>query len=121
MPNECCNHITITCENIDEISNLVKNELQHIELNDFVFNERVHMLKRGKKGIIFEIVTDWNPDFDWLNSLLSSYPKCWIKNEWNEEGGTAGVWVGFVKNNEPFVQSMTWEDLCIESRHFMFL
>ena len=121
MPNECSNYITITCDNMDELSTLVQTEFQHIENNDLVYNDRVRMVKRGKKGIIVDVETAWTPDFDWLESLLSSYPNCWIKNEWHEEGGIAGVWVGSVKNNEPSVQSMTWEDLCIESRHFMFL
>ena len=27
----------------------------------------------------------WQPDFEWLESLITNYPECWIKNEWWEE------------------------------------
>jgi len=31
MPNDCWNHITITCDCIKELDNLVNNELKHKE------------------------------------------------------------------------------------------
>ena len=106
MPNDCFNHITITCDNEDELHALVKNELQNKEGNKYIYNEKINMIKKGKKGIIFELVNNLYPDFNWFNILLDTYPHCWIKNEWCEEGGTAGVWIGSVKNNRNFIQSM---------------
>ena len=45
----------------------------------------------------------------------------WVKNEWDEEGGMAGVWVGFVgEDNEKQIQEMHWRDLCIEEKVYFF-
>ena len=125
MPNDCWNHITITCENPsvpDELNSLVMNELQHKENDEYIYHETVEMKKRCRRGIIFNIWSPWNPDFEWLESLILKYPKCWIKNEWSEEGGFAGVWIGHVdNNNEPVIESLTWEDICIEGKHYLFM
>ena len=125
MPNDCWNHITITCENPsvpDELNSLVMNELQHKENDEYIYHETVEMKKRCRRGIIFNIWSPWNPDFEWLESLILKYPNCWIKNEWSEEGGFAGVWIGRVdNNNEPVIESLTWEDICIEGKHYLFM
>jgi len=125
MPNDCWNHMTITCENPsvpDELNSLVMNELQRKENDEYIYNETVKMKKRGRRGIIFNIWSPWNPDFEWLESLILKYPNCWIKNEWSEEGGFAGVWIGHVdNNNEPVIESLTWEDICIEGKHYLFM
>jgi hypothetical protein len=60
------------------------------------------------------------PDFKWLDSLLDKYPNCWVKNEWNEEGGLAGVWVGSVIDNKKIIKEMDWRDLSIEEQHYFF-
>jgi hypothetical protein len=116
MPNDCCNHITITCENPhvrDELTSLVENELQ---------NENVRMIKQGRRGIIFDVWSPWNPDYEWLEGLVDKYPNCWIKNEWYEEGGLAGVWIGFINNrNEKTIQDFTWDDICIEGKVYLFM
>jgi hypothetical protein len=123
MPNDCWNHMTITCEDPEELTRLVQNELQEKgELCKWVFHDTIEMIKRGAKGIMFRQWTPWNPNYDWLENLLTKYPLCWIKNEWDEEGGMAGVWVGYTnKNDEQIVQKMMWRDLCIEEKHFLFL
>jgi hypothetical protein len=98
------------------------NELQHNENDEYIYNKTVEMIKRGRRGIIFNIWSPWNPDFEWLESLILKYPNCWIKNEWSEEGGFAGVWIGHVdNNNEPVIESLTWEDICIEGKHYLFM
>jgi hypothetical protein len=63
----------------------------------------------------------WNPDYEWMESLLQKYPNCWVKNEWSEEAGIAGVWVGFVVNNQPIVRNLAWEDISIEGKHYLFM
>lgn len=124
MPNDCWNNLTITCiqnkftieEDAAELTTLVTNELQH-RLND----EPNRMKQRGRRGVICSIWSANEPDFEWLKSLLTKYPNCWIKNEWNEEGGSAGVWVGYVKNNEPFIKELEWDDISIEGHYYLFM
>lgn len=123
MPNDCWNHMTITCEDPEELTRLVQNELQEKgELCKWIFHDTIEMIKRGAKGIMFRQWTPWNPNYDWLENLLTKYPSCWIKNEWSEEGGFAGVWVGYTnEDGKPNIQQMTWSDLCIEAKHYLFL
>ena len=123
MPNDCWNNMTITCEDPKELTSLIQNELQEKDKNGkYVYHETIEMIRRGSKGIIFRLWTPWIPNFEWLESLLTNYNECWVKNEWNEEGGMAGVWVGFIdQHNEQSIKEMTWTDLCIEARHYLFL
>jgi len=146
MPNDCWNRMTITCleyEYTEELKNLIKNELQYEEKendekNDEEkdkenkegqpkYHEIVRMIRCGRRGIIFEIWSPWNPDYEWLEGLLDKYPNCWIKDEWSEEGGNAGVWVGYNSSNnqnnekEKMIQSFAWDDLCIEGKEYLFM
>jgi hypothetical protein len=120
MPNDCWNHITITCDCIIELDNLVNNELKHKEGDKLVYNKTVTMIKKGSKGIIFDKITNWQPDIMWLEDLLHKYSMCWIKNEWYEEGGLAGVWVGSKKEDKLNIKELEWEDLTIEGKMFLF-
>jgi len=121
MPNDCWNHITITCQNdAEELNNLIMNELQHRKDDQYAYHETVDMLKRGTRGAIFKLWSAWNPDFEWLDGLLDKYPNCWIKNEWSEEGGLAGVWIGFVEKNEKIIKQLTWDDICLEGKQYLF-
>lgn len=131
MPNDCWNHITITCRNseyIEEINNFVVNELDRLnnELKDhedaYTYEEMITIKKKGRRGIMFRMWSAWSPDYEWLSGLLDKYPNCWIKNEWEEEGGLAGVWIGCMSdNNEKDIQKLTWHDLCIEEKYFLFM
>jgi len=125
MPNDCWSHITITCENreaVDELNNLIITELKYKEGDKYVYHdETVKMIKRGTRGIIFDMWSAWNPDYEWLEGLLEKYPNCWVKNEWSEEGGCAGVWVGFMNNNkEKIIKNLQWDDICIEGKTYLF-
>ena len=58
MPNDCWNHITITCENREfakELNDLVINELQYKDGDKYVYHETVTMIKQGTIGIIFNL------------------------------------------------------------------
>jgi hypothetical protein len=116
MPNDCWNHITITCELEDKTG-----ELQSLFVNELQNNTTVEIIKKAKRGIIFDIWSAWNPDYEWLESLLYRYPNCWVKNEWNEEAGNAGVWVGYVVDNKPVVRHLAWEDISVEGNAFLFM
>jgi hypothetical protein len=121
MPNDCWNNITIICEDSKELDKLFINELTREEDRDygieFYYYKNITIQKKCFNGIIFQQLTSWKPQYEWLESLLTKYPNCWVKNEWNEEGGIAGVWVGSVKNG---IQSMSWEDLSIEAKYYIF-
>jgi hypothetical protein len=116
--------MTITCHNYkytEELNSLIENELQHEKNGELVYHKTVEITKRGIRGIRFTIRTAWNPDYNWLDGLLDKYPHCWIKNYWREEGGTAGIWIGFMKDNVKDITHFAWQDLCIEEDVFLFL
>jgi hypothetical protein len=80
------------------------------------------MQKKGCRGVLLELWSDWNPPYDFLEELLTKYPSCWVKNEWNEEGGFAGVWIGYVTTDgEKEITRLEWDDLSIEDKHFLFM
>ncbi len=113
MPNDCWNHLTITCP-----VPFVLNRLIDMEIREY---HQCITKTRGERGVRICIWSPNEPDFDWLSDLLYKYPDCWIKNEWDEEGGRAGVWVGFVDNNDnKVIKQMEWADLCLEERDYFF-
>ena len=125
MGNDCWNKLTITCkQSSDELNELIANEIQYKqneEYDESVHNEHVRVIKRGKHGICVDMYTKWMPNFKWLSGLLDKYPNCWVKNEWDEEGGLAGVWVGFIgEDNEKQIQELRWRDLCMEEKFYYF-
>jgi hypothetical protein len=114
MPNDCWNYITITTKHP-----LVLNSLLQTEIREF---HRAEIIKKGKNGLIIKLWSPWEPQFDWLSTLLDIYPGCWIKNEWSEEGGMAGVWIGFVdENHGKTIKRLEWRDLCLEEKYYLFL
>jgi len=121
MPNDCTNYVTITCKDEEVLNTLVRENLQFYDGDNYVYKEHVKMIKRGCLGIYFNIWSAWNPDYKWLESLLEKYPDCWVKNEWQEEGGLAGVWIGYFDENEQVIHNYCWRDLCIEERYYLFL
>jgi hypothetical protein len=119
MPNDCTNIITIICKNQENFSKFIENELQTIKNYNSEHHEIVKILKQGKYGIILNLWSAWKPDYEWLENLLKTYEDFWIKNEWHEEGGMAGVWIGFTKeDNEIDIQHLIWKDLSIEEEYY---
>ena len=119
MPNDCTNIITIICKNQEMLNEFIEKELEDIKKHNDQYNEVIKILKQGKFGIFFKLWSPWNPDYDWLKNTLSLHPEFWIKNEWREEAGMAGVWIGYTTDNkEPIIESFTWKDLSIEEEYY---
>jgi hypothetical protein len=115
MPNECNNYITIKFK--------YQNERVDFE-NDFLKNFKgwdKKIIRKGTLGIVVRVITDWEPNFEWLKKILNDHPDCWIKDDWIEEGGIAGVWIGqYGDNGIKFIDEMKWNDLCIEEMALLF-
>jgi hypothetical protein len=109
MPNDCWNDMTITGFESD-ITSFFENELKDVP------ESALKMKVRGVKGLIFSLWSPSRPDFKWLESLFKKYPSIWVKNEWSEEGGLAGVWVGTEMYGELKIDQMVWTDLCLEEK-----
>lgn len=119
MPNDCTNMITIICKNKETLKEFVEIELGDIKKHNDQYFEFIKIIKKGKFGVVFRLWSAWNPDYEWLQNILALHPDFWIKNEWHEEGGMAGVWVGYTEeNDEPVIEKFTWKDLSIEEQYY---
>lgn len=115
MPNDCWNYMTFICE---------KNEKESKEL-ELLFNREFEEKKipergliihyKGCNGIQLSVWSAWGADYEWLNELLKKYPNCWIKNQWYEEGGGSGLFVGgFLNGIKQKTIETSWDELPIE-------
>jgi hypothetical protein len=113
MPNDCWNNLTITGNKADI------NKIADVEFKD-VPEWAFEIKKRGLEAVIIRLWSPWQPNYNRLEELIQTYKSCWIKNEWMEEGGSAGVWIGSYRSGEKLIQKMVWEDMCIEEEHKRF-
>ena len=72
-----------------------------------------NLVHRGKKGLNIEFVTAWWPPLELFKFLIDKY-KIWIKCEWREEGGLAGVFIGKHTGEDSVIKEFVWEDWCLE-------
>jgi hypothetical protein len=119
MTNDCWNHIMIVCDptdqpSCDQLRQFIIDELNQIYQNDDVFDDKIRIHKQHHSYILFTLWSRWYPDFEWLDGLLDKYPALWIKNEWYEEGGQAGVWVGRIVEEQKEIRHFDWDDICID-------
>lgn len=112
MPNDCWNYLKITSHyNAVELQKLIDIEFE---------SKEIEIIKKGIHGIYVKIWSPWYPDYEWLEKLVLTYPSCWIKNEWIEESGCTGIWIGFMNENKPNIQHFEWKDLSIEEENYCF-
>ena len=103
MPNDCWNVLTIKAEN-EQIRAILTREFTDVPAWAF------KLLQVGEEMLVVKVWSRWAPDKDRMDRLYNNYDDIWIKNEWNEEGGYAGVIVG--KRNDR--QELSWDEGCIE-------
>ena len=111
MPNDCWNSMTIIADKGDLYA------LMAIEFKD-VPEWALQIKRRGVEAVLLNLWSKWHPDFKWLEQLLVKYPSCWVKNDWSEEGGDAGVWIGCAKTGE--IKRLDWREFSIEENSYHF-
>jgi hypothetical protein len=112
MPNDCWNSITFISEdNSEELTDLFNKEIK-------ATNPPENCLQidyKGKNGIKFKLWSAWGGDSKWLEGLIPKYPNCWIKNDWYEEGGGAGIFIGgFLNGKKQETIIKEWDEIPIE-------
>ena len=136
MPNECYNNLTIGAEP-EIIQMLVDCEFSFNKLRPhpntptpenydeywYKWNcenwgtkwdqTEYNIISRGKKGINIEFITAWVPPLELLKFLIIKY-KIWVKCEWREEGGLAGIFVGQHNGKDSIFREFVWDDWCLE-------
>jgi len=113
MPNDCWNHITITASK-EQLNAIIDTEFK--DAPEWAFKIKA----RGLGACVFNLWSRWEPDFKRLEGLIEKYRSCWIKNEWSEEGGEAGVWIGTMREGKKEIQEMQWTEMCLEEQQHRF-
>ncbi len=76
---------------------------------------------RGVQGVVLNLWSPWAPDMDRLERFQNTWKSLWIKNEWSEEGGGAGVWISYYdRAGERVLKSLEWNEGCIEEQAHLF-
>jgi hypothetical protein len=138
MPNHCYNSLTITGKP-ETIQNLVDIEFDFEKLHPVPEEKKEDWYEwncehwgtkwnrydytlhnQGEGGFEISFTTAWGPPYPLLEFLLEKFPDLWIKCQWDEEGGEAGIWIGFVKDGKANIQSMEWQEMSIEERAHRF-
>lgn len=122
MPNDCYNTMTITHTNSDELDDLIDAEFGHFLNKNYTSNDndKFYIHRRGDYGITFRLWSAWVADFVWMEGLITKYPKAWIKNSWLSEDGSAGIWIGTMRNGEKEIKRLDWFDMCLEEEMYTF-
>jgi pyruvate/2-oxoglutarate/acetoin dehydrogenase E1 component len=62
----------------------------------------------------------WIADFEWVDGLLDKYPDVWIKNNWLSEDGSAGIWIGALRDGKKEIKRLDWQDMSLEEEMCVF-
>ncbi|MDA7573727.1 hypothetical protein N8751_00430 [bacterium] len=109
MPNLCWNHLTIICQDDNK-------QIEKMYNDEFIKMKDIHVETKTLNGLQISVPSAWEPLN--LHTILSTYNKCWIKNEWEDEGGTCGIFIGGFLNNEVVDKTdINWTDLSIEGKY----
>jgi|TARA_B110000093_G_C12938491_1_gene396944 hypothetical protein len=115
MPNHCWNYLTFVSEyNPTELAELFDKEINSQNIPD----DCLCVKYKGDNGIKLKMMTNWGTDNKWLLGLLDKYPNCWIKNDWYEEDGCAGIFIGgFLYGQRQKTIIEKWWELSIEGNN----
>lgn len=115
MPNYYNNYITIKFNSNNDLHNFEMDFLNSYEC----FEKEI--LRKGTRGIVVKTITCLKVDFEWIEKIFDTYEKCWIRIDWNEEGGIAGVWVGHYEDcGIKVINKMKWNDLSFQEMALLF-
>lgn len=97
----CKSNLTIKCDTSNILHELLESFYSYT-------NEQFEIKDISGNILKCVFVTSWYPDFELMEELIRVYG-CWLKNEWREDGGMQGVWVGY-KDNVVHIKKIEWLD-----------
>jgi hypothetical protein len=133
MPNYCSNTVRI-CANEDTVKKLLNAELSfevllprpQEEEDWYEWNMKhwgtkwdrtdFEVKAQGLKGFEARFTTAWAPPVAFLKTLCTKHHDMWMKCDWIEEGGYAGVFIMHwdEEKGEVNTKSLEWNDWCME-------
>jgi hypothetical protein len=134
MPNDCYNRVTIGADP-ETINYLYKKRFRFNTILPIPINAnenwsvnfwgtqwdryKYKVLKVGNSALQISFHTDWTPPFKLFNYIAETF-RAWIKCEWDEEGGKAGVYLVKYNNDNLEIKDFVWDDWSIEEYNFRF-
>lgn len=128
MPNVCNNKVTIIghVEDLDLFEEEKLSFLKFVprpaeeEHNWYEWNNThwgtkweswdYELVLRDENIMVAEFCTAWGPPIEFLKRLLPSYPRCWIKCQFNTEDYMAGIWIGHMKAGACVENRFMWDE-----------
>ena len=90
-------------------------EAEYVGTHQYFFGpENVEVRHRSPNYLACTMVFRNQPIYEQMEMLLNKYPKCWFKNEYENELGHCGMWIGRYQSGEPEIQKLEWLELTIE-------
>lgn len=83
---------------------------------DYFGKDNIKIIHRNENYLVVGYDARNGVFYDYLYKLLEKYPKCWLKNEYSDENGNAGVWIARYIHGKISVQEHEWEELTIEEK-----
>jgi hypothetical protein len=101
-PNLCRNNLTIKFDH--------KKGVQSLLNGFYCYSNEQFQIKEITESVLHCVfITTWYPDFDMLEQLVKTHG-CWLKNEWQEDGGMQGVWIGYM-DQVIHIKKLEWLNL----------
>ena len=111
-PKECLDEMEARGLRMDDPAN---PQIEYVGTQQYFFGpENVKVSHRKPNHIVFSLDYRNEPIYEQMEMLLNKYPKCWMKNEYENELGYCGIWVGRYQHGKPEIQKLKWSEPTIE-------
>ena len=111
-PTHCLDELEARGLRMDDPAN---PEPDYVGTHQYFFGpENVSVVNREPNYLVCKLVFRNQPIYEQMEMLLNKYPKCWFKNEYENELGHCGMWIGRYQSGEPEIQKLEWLELTIE-------
>jgi hypothetical protein len=81
---------------------------------DFFGKDNIKILHRNSKYLVIGYDARNGTFYDYLLQILEQFPKCWLKNEYSDENGNAGIFIARFIDGKVGVQVCEWNELTVE-------
>ena len=90
-------------------------QADYVGTHQYIFGPENVKVKRHRPNYMVCQLDFRNTDiYEQMEMLLNKYPKCWFKNEYENELGHCGMWIGRYKGGKPEIQKLEWIEPTIE-------
>ncbi len=100
----CVNSLSISANGDN---NLLKTTVKYVilaKLPNCTISEEINNMLQ------VDYTTSNLPNYSFLSNLLKEFPMLWIKNQWYQDGGISGIWIGQFVDEEEYIKEHLWDE-----------